>query len=584
MKDGKCTKHYPRPFSDETVVDENCYPVYKRSNNGRTFIKNNFECDNRWIVPYNPYLSAKYDAHINIEIATSITSVKYLYKYVYKGGDRAFAEIQVDETKMYIDGRYISAPEGKLLAILCPTKLIVDNITFSTASWRIFQFSTHQHSPSVVRLQLHLPDQQMILFDPDSVTSHGMLHRPKLYKTNLTEFFVACRQYPEARMLTYPKMPQEFVWDNGKKEWKPRKKGKAIGRVYFAGPAAGERYYLRMLLYIVPGPTSWEALRTVNGVVHDTFKAACAAHGLLETDDEFDRCLEEAATMQTGKQLRHLFAIILLECAPSSPTLLWKAHAQKLSDDCKRRLEHQDISNPTDEQILSLALHDLNEILLRSGKNLQDFGLPLPNHTFETFHHKVPRVIAEETTFNQQMLNEMWQRCLKTCNKDQHTAFEAVMAAYEAGNGGIFFIDGPGGTGKTFVENMILAKVRSDGNIALAVASSGIAAVLLNGGRTAHSRFKIPINIQPDSCCSITAQSDLAQLLRQTKVIIWDEAPMQHRYLAEAVSRTLQDIRKCDDQPFGGVLTIFAGKYLHIIFFYYQFKLTYNYLYQYHPI
>jgi hypothetical protein len=128
MKDGKCSKHYPHTFSEATVVDENSYPMYRRSNNGRTFVKEGFECDNRWIVPYNPYLSAKYNAHINVEIATSISSVKYLYKYVYKGGDRASAEIhsqqqmdhqdepqqsQIDETKLYIDGRYISAPEGK---------------------------------------------------------------------------------------------------------------------------------------------------------------------------------------------------------------------------------------------------------------------------------------------------------------------------------------------------------------------------------------------------------------------------------------------------------------------------------------
>ena len=110
-------------------MGENSYPVYRRRDNGRTFVKGGFEYDNKWVVPYNPLLSAKYDAHINVEISMSITSVKYLYKYVYKGGDRAFAEIlrerheqqgqqgqqePRDETKFYIDGRYISSPEGGL--------------------------------------------------------------------------------------------------------------------------------------------------------------------------------------------------------------------------------------------------------------------------------------------------------------------------------------------------------------------------------------------------------------------------------------------------------------------------------------
>jgi hypothetical protein len=420
----------------------------------------------------------------------------------------------------------------------------------------------HQHSPAVVRLQLHLPDQQMIRFDPDEADREQILHQPNIHKTNLTEFFVACAKYPSARALTYPQMTSEFVWNNSRKEWKPRKQGRAVGRVYFAGPAAGERYYLRMLLYVVKGPTSWEDVRSVDGVVYDTFKAACAARGLLESDDEFHHCLEEAGRMQTGKQLRHLFVIIILECAPISPLLLWNAHAHNLSDDCRWRLQQQNIDDPTDDQISSLALHDLNASFQRSGKCLQDFGLPLPTHNFEDLDHGISRVIAEEKSFDRRHLDEMWRGCLNASNQDQRAAFDAVIAAYEADQGGVFFIDGPGGTGKTFLENMILARVRSAGDIALAVASSGIAAILLQGGRTAHSRFKIPINIQADSFCSIKAQTELAELIRQAKVILWDEAPMQHRYVAEAVERTLCDIRKCEDKPFGGVVVIFAGMFL----------------------
>jgi len=207
-----------------------------------------------------------------------------------------------------------------------------------------------------------------------------------------------------------------------------------------------------------------------------------------------------------------------------------------------------------------LALHDLNDILQRSGKSLQDFGLPLPIHNFEDLNQNIPRIIVEEKSYDQQHLDEMWRQCLETSNDNQRAAFEAVVHAYEEGEDGIFFIDGPGGTGKTFLENMILAKVRSSGDIALAVASSGIAAILLDGGRTAHSRFKIPIKIESDSLCSIKKQSDLAELIRQAKVILWDEAPMQHRYVVEAVERTLRDIRN-DNRPFGGVVVIFAGDF-----------------------
>ena len=111
-------------------------------------------------------------------------------------------------------------------------------------------------------------------------------------------------------------------------------------------------------------------------------------------------------------------------------------------------------------------------------------------------------------------------------NADQR--IDALCQAVASGEGGEFFLEGFGDTKKTFLINLMLAKVRSEGGIALATASSGIAATLLDGGTTAHSQFKIPIDIQSDSTCNIPAQSDLAELIRETELVLWDEAPMQH--------------------------------------------------------
>ena len=90
----------------------------------------------------------------------------------------------------------------------------------------------------------------------------------------------------------------------------------------------------------------------------------------------------------------------------------------------------------------------------------------------------------------------------------------------------IFFVDGPGGTRKTFLFRTILATLGKAGHIAIATATSGIAATLLPGGRTAHSRFKIPLTPDASTTCSINKQSDLAELIRRATIIIWDEAPM----------------------------------------------------------
>jgi len=130
----------------------------------------------------------------------------------------------------------------------------------------------------------------------------------------------------------------------------------------------------------------------------------------------------------------------------------------------------------------------------------------------------------------------------------------------------VFFIDGPAGTGKTYLYTLLLSMVRSNEDVALAVASSGIAALLLPGGRMAHSRFKIPIPINEISVCSIGHRSTVAQLIIKAKIIIWDEAPMMHRHAFEALDRTLRDLMKVkdpalEDTPFGGKIIVFGGDF-----------------------
>jgi hypothetical protein len=159
MEEGKCKKQYPCKFQSETVMDVNGYPIYRRRNTGHTLLVHSIELDNCWVVPHNVYLSTKYDAHINIEVCNNIRVVKYLFKYVYKGHDRATVEIlrqsdnaiegnvvKANEIKKYLDYRYVSALK---------------------TAWHIFKFDMHKRFPAVERLQYHLPNQQMVMFDDD---------------------------------------------------------------------------------------------------------------------------------------------------------------------------------------------------------------------------------------------------------------------------------------------------------------------------------------------------------------------------------------------------------------------------------
>lgn len=213
-----------------------------------------------------------------------------------------------------------------------------------------------------------------------------------------------------------------------------------------------------------------------------------------------------------------------------------------------------------DQQIISLALEDIRVLLEQGNKCLSDFNLPEPDFRFDN-PDGTHRIIAEEMNYDVSDLQSRFERGYLQANSDQKQIINSIITAVNSRDSGVFFIDGPGGTGKTFVENLILAAVRSSGQIALAVASSGIAAILLDGGRTAHSRFKIPFDVLEDSFCDIKAQTALAELIRRTALIIWDEAPAQHRYCFEAVDRTLKDIRQ-DDRWFGGIVTLFSGSIL----------------------
>ncbi|GBO02233.1 hypothetical protein AVEN_259730-1, partial [Araneus ventricosus] len=89
MADGVCTKGYPKQFREATAENADGYPIYRRRDNANHVTINGNVVDNRWIVPYNPYLTKKYNALINVEICSSFKSIKYIFKYVYKGHDCA---------------------------------------------------------------------------------------------------------------------------------------------------------------------------------------------------------------------------------------------------------------------------------------------------------------------------------------------------------------------------------------------------------------------------------------------------------------------------------------------------------------
>ncbi|XP_072380855.1 ATP-dependent DNA helicase pif1-like [Diabrotica undecimpunctata] len=216
------------------------------------------------------------------------------------------------------------------------------------------------------------------------------------------------------------------------------------------------------------------------------------------------------------------------------------------------------------EEIHNRALLLIEDMCyLMCGNLLIRLGMPAPNREMnDAFNRELER----EREYDHQELDLVVQRNVPLLNYQQKEVYDTLMKAIADENGGLYFLDAPGGTGKTFLMSLVLATVWARSNIAVAVASSGIAATLLEGCRTAHSAFKLPLNLQTieEATCNIANHSTMAKVLAASKIIIWDECTMAHKRALEALNRTLKDLRN-DSRCFGGAMILLSGDFRQIL-------------------
>ncbi|XP_020102630.1 uncharacterized protein LOC109720149 [Ananas comosus] len=527
MAKGRCSKYFPKEFGTETMMDENGFAIYRRRDNGRNVTKNNIDLDNRFVVPHNLRLLIKYQAHINIEWCSKTRLIKYLFKYINKGPDRTRAVIednyspggtdsvdqykQVDEIKQYLDCRYLSTYESV---------------------WRLFQFDIHSREPTVERLTVHMPLMNNIIYH-ESQSLSDVVNRFNIEKIMFTEWMMANCIYDDARELTYAEFPIKWVWHQDEKIWTRRKRGNRIGRIVYIHPHSGELYFLRMLLNKVKGARNYTEIKTVDGIVHGTFRAACDAIGLLGDDLEWRNALEEANYWSFDSNLRQLFVTLIIFCEVGDPKKLWDDCWEMMSDDILYRLkEVLGVPNLKVSQIdlQNYILFELEIMFNKNGSPLSQFKLPIPTRLL--MEDMDNRLLREEMKYDVDTLRCEHSKLFGNLNDEQLPIY-LLTSVYE-NKGDVFFVYCHGGTGKTYLCQTIITKLRSEGKVVLAVASSGIASLLLPGGRIAHSRFKIPIKLDDFSTCEIKKGTQLARLLHCASLIIWDEAPMNHRNCFEA--------------------------------------------------
>ncbi|XP_024009492.1 uncharacterized protein LOC112084575 [Eutrema salsugineum] len=511
MAEGKCTKYFPKPYSPITKIDDVGYPIYRRRNERRS-------------------LTLLYMAHINVEWCVQSRSVKYLFKYIHKGADYIRATIKNDdkenEIKKHFNCRY-AAP--------------------SESTWRIFCNHTHHRTVSVVKLPFHLPNQQMVIYNEDA-PGDEVINRVSVGTSKFIAWMECNDKYELARTLTYAQFPMRFVWNNLKRIWTPRSRRVALGRITYVSIGAGEAYYLRLLLNLVKGPHSFDDIKTVNKVLHSSFKDACYAYGLLNDDKEYIEVINEGGLWLSANYLRRLFVILLTTQSISIPSRVGcYMAAVSLSQ----------------EQVKDFTLVEIELLLRVSGRSLKEFT-PMPFPEDITLESRDNPLIRDERNYNRETLRVRNEKMLATVTSEQRSVYDEILEAVNKNKGGMFFVYGSGDTGKTYLWSLLGSALRSQGDVVFKVASSGIAALLLEGGGTAHSRFAIPIVVNKFTFCSIKKESNLADLIKIAKLIIWDEALMMSKDCFETLDRTMRDILEVD-KPFGDKVIVLGGDFWQIL-------------------
>ncbi|KAL5180660.1 ATP-dependent DNA helicase pif1 [Glycine soja] len=208
----------------------------------------------------------------------------------------------------------------------------------------------------------------------------------------------------------------------------------------------------------------------------------------------------------------------------------------------------------TEKETIHLCLTKIENMLQANRRSLRDFtSMPYAIGYARNQHHN--NLIHNEMAYDKEMLAEQYNTAYQLLTDEQKTIVDTIMSVVNTQSAAVYFLCGYGGTGKTFVWTTLSSGIRSNGGIVCTVASSGIVSLLLPGGRIAHSKFAMPVPATENSTCNIHQGSELAELLKVTKLMVWDEAPMCHKFAFEELDKSLKDIMQ-NNLPFGGKIMI----------------------------
>ncbi|KAF7685569.1 ATP-dependent DNA helicase PIF1, partial [Cucumispora dikerogammari] len=521
--DNQCKKKYPKRFIEQTVFVSNDFPHYRRRNLP-SIIYMGEDYNNSFVVPYNRELCKIYSSHINVELCSSLGTIKYLNKYITKGMEAQNQPVGqgTNEADRYRNSRFDTAME---------------------AAWRIFEFPMWQISHSVMGLPVHLDDRNPT---ETLVTGFGRNVTRNTPRSKLEAFFLLTETDESARVYSYVQIPEFYKWaEVVARLWirrTPTHSGQ-LGRLYPVPIFEQERYALRLLLCHVIGPRSFTDIRTVNGTLHPSYVEAAKALGLIETTHPYELTFREAVDFATPKQLRVLFVNLLGYGMPNGVSL-FNEFFNVLSGDfgsqtlfVNRRLYLIYLIKRLFEQRDKVALDFL------SFNDFQSIDIEMPN-TIENNVEDLP-----------------------TLNPQQRSVFNNIVEKVTSAVSCLVYLDGPAGTGKTFLINRVITHLKAINKFSIVCAPTGLAASLLIGGRTLHSFFNIPLCIEETSRCGIKRNSQRAQFIREASLLIIDEVGMVDANVLNMINHLMKKIMN-NDRDFGGKIVLFTGDLRQLSFVY----------------
>ena len=243
-----------------------------------------------------------------------------------------------------------------------------------------------------------------------------------------------------------------------------------------------------------------------------------------------------------------MFAFILTYCDVSNPLLLWNTFKRFMMEDfVYRGMSEYDAEQAT--------LSCIDNVLDQGGKNLSCFDLPQVINPMQPNVSPSTDLSVNDLVFLRQQLNVEQQQfsnaVLSAANLLRDNAHTESL---------LFYLDAPGGTGKTFTFNYLMSELKSIGFKVASAAPTGIAAQLLNGGSTLHRLFRLPVPIVENSTCKISPTTQKAQVLRDTDVFFIDEASSINKHALHAIDRVMRDITN-SNMPFGGKIVVMGGDF-----------------------